>query len=302
MPITEEIVPSESRPTFPNSNGERLFMSDLTLEVWEVDIVQQASTHPQAFGVPFGERRQHQIVRLQTAMTHQVQYSTIANRKLSVIIVPDDSVLGLATVQRLQEWLDGTPEMPGFVQSQLLSLQGAQVVWHPQCVIVMAPANRLTKVCQAVLEGHFYEAELRSLEMNLESNWDQTQGDAPLGFEFNAAAIPRREELSQRFQHVLSMRTRYARLTSHIIVPHVYPPTLASQIGERLRERLRMEERLDLVDGKLEVQEHVYELCSQRTSEFMVARAGHHLEWVIILLLAFQTVLWFVDLLSQTSP
>lgn len=92
---------------------------------------------------------------------------------------------------------------------------------------------------------------------------------------------------------------RFARLVPCVLVPHVHPPTLASQIGERLRERTRMADRLELVEGKLESQEHIYELCSHRTSEFMVARKGHHLEWVIIILLLVQTVLLMLDLLSS---
>jgi hypothetical protein len=56
------------------------------------------------------------------------------------------------------------------------------------------------------------------------------------------------------------------------------------------------------LDGKLGTQENVYELCGQRTSEFMVARTGHHLEWAIIVLLAFQTVMWLIDLSASASP
>ncbi|MBL8854108.1 MAG: hypothetical protein JNK57_09065 [Planctomycetaceae bacterium] len=276
-------------------------VSDLELEIWEVGFVQQAEAHPQAFGRRFGERQQHQIVRTSVATTKQVSRVAISGRSLTLIVVPDDPANGLATVQKLQEWLDNSDPTTA-IRSQLLALQGAQIVWHPQCLVVMVSPNRLETVCQAVLEGYFFESQLRSLESTLEANWDGTLADAPLGFEFNATAISRREELAQRFRDVLNLRTRYARLTSFIIVPHVYPPTLASQIGERLRERLRMEERLDLVDGKLEVQEHVYELCSHRASEFMVARTGHHLEWVIIILLGFQTLMWIVDLLSTTSP
>jgi hypothetical protein len=144
----------------------------------------------------------------------------------------------------------------------------------------------------------FFATELQSLESALDDAWDNTLQDAPLGFEFSNADIPRRSLLGQRFQTVCELRTRYARLMSQIIVPHVYPPTIASQIGERLRERLRMVERMELIDERLSAQESIYDRCSQRCSDFMVARTGHHLEWIIIILLAFQTLLWFVDLLA----
>jgi uncharacterized Rmd1/YagE family protein len=81
----------------------------------------------------------------------------------------------------------------------------------------------------------------------------------------------------------------------------VYPPTLASQVGERLRERLRLQERLEASGGRLEAQERVFELCSQRLTEFSLARRGHTLEWIIIVFLAAQTVLWLLDLLGSAS-
>lgn len=302
MQTTERNADDPIRPRDSEPTNAPTFMSELALEVWEIGFVKQAEPHPQLFGHPFGERHQQQIIRTGFTTTHQISRPALAGRPLTLIVVPDDPTNGLATVQQLQEWLDTFESTATTSRSQLIALQGAQVVWHPQCLIVMVAPNRLPTVCQAVLEGYFYESELRSLETTLEANWDETLADAPLGFEFNSAAISRRQELSQRFQEVLHLRTRYARLTSFIIVPHVYPPTLASQIGERLRERLRMEERLDLVDGKLEVQEHVYELCSHRASEFMVARTGHLLEWAIIILLGFQTLMWIADLLSTTNP
>lgn len=296
----EKTVPI-ARSTSHGSNDDHVIVSELPLEVWEIEFVQQKSLLPNAYGRPFGCQRQQQIVRKKVTTTHKLQRQDIEGTALSLIVVPDDPSLGVATVQQIQEWLERIESEDSFARPQLLALQGAQIVWHPKCVVVMVPSNRLQTVCQAILEGYFYEAELRAIETSLESKWENTMDDAPLGFEFNSAAVSRRSELAERFHEVLKLRTRLARLTSHIVVPHVYPPTLASQIGERLRERLRMEERLELVDGKLEVQEHVYELCSQRTSEFMVARTGHHLEWVIILLLGFQTILWIVDLLSTAT-
>lgn len=302
MQAIENMSGTHDRSGIDGPQNAPSFVSELPLEVWEIRYAKQAEPHTQAWGCPFGERRQQQILRTGSSTTQQLSLEAIAGRSLTLIVVPDDPHHGLSTVQQLQEWLDQSESAAATQRSQLLALQGAQIVWHPKCVVVMVTPHRLTSVCQAVLEGYFFESELRSLETALEANWDNTLADSPLGFEFNTAGIPRREELSQRFQEVLHWRTRFARLTSFVIVPHVYPPTLASQIGERLRERLRMEERMELVGGKLEVQERVYELCSHRSSEFMLARTGHQLEWAIIILLGFQTLMWIADLLSQTSP
>jgi len=226
--------------------------------------------------------------------------------RLQVIAIPQSPCENQDFVQRLQAEFEsrngslahGTRSL---VKSALLTLQGAQILWRPSQMIIFASPERMQSICHAIAEASFYESELRSLETALDAAWDDVQSDSPLAFEFNDRSIHRREELSTRFQAVLSLRTRFARLAPHVLVPHTYPPTLASQIAERLRERTRMPERLELVEGKLETQERIYEMCSQRVSEFMVAKTGHNLEWVIIVLLLAQTVLIVIDYLSSVS-
>jgi hypothetical protein len=274
----------------------------LPIELWQVGFVSDAGPDPLALGQPFGQRKQHQIVRSSLRTTATLEQQDLDSHPLSLIVVPHEPEGGLDALQHLQQWLDNSAVAASSQRTQLLSLQGAHMVWHPRCLAILVPAERVLGVAQAILEAHFYEMELRALETGVEDGWEATLKDAPLGFEFAAEDIPRRPALAARFQEVVQLRTRQTRLASHIIVPHVYPPTLASQIGERFRERLRMEERLELLDSKLSTQEHVYEMCSQRTSDYMVARTGHHLEWAIIILLAFQTLLWLIDLSASASP
>lgn len=190
---------------------------------------------------------------------------------------------------------------PTRTRTVLLTFQGVQILWCPDRVIIDAPADRIERVSHAIIDATTHELTLESLESEVDSHWDDVRSDAPLAFEFNERAVPRREQLSRRFQSLVEARAAYARLVPHIVVPHVHPPTLTSQIGERLRERLRMPERLELLDQKLDAQERVYELCSHRVSEFMVARKGHQLEWVIILLLLMQSALLLVEYLGTTS-
>lgn len=190
---------------------------------------------------------------------------------------------------------------PNGSRNILLTFQGIQILWRPDQVIVDAPSGRNELVSRAILDSTKNELTLEWLESEIDSKWDDVRSDAPLAFEFHEHAVPRREQLSQRFQRLVEARAAYAKLVPQIIVPYVHPPTLTSQIGERLRERLRMPERLELLDQKLAAQERVYELCSHRVSEFMVARKGHQLEWVIILLLLMQSVLLLVEYLAKTS-
>jgi len=221
---------------------------------------------------------------------------------LAVLLVPTGDSDPVDWAQAVRPWFDHTGN-GSLVQTVLLTLQGAQILWCPGRIAVITSTQRMESVCRAIVEAAYYETQLGEIEKSIDSGWDDLESDASIAFEFAERFVGRRETLARRFGAVVAIRTRYARLMPHVLVPHVYPPTLASQIGERFRERTRMAERLDLVAEKLEVHERIYDLCGQRVSEFMVARRGHMLEWVIIILLGAQTLLWFVDYLSPaTTP
>jgi len=249
-----------------------------------------------------GDAAQNKVVLVNRATPTSLHALSEAAGNLVLVTVPATGGDAAEWVHRLQDGFESAPAPPGTpVKSILLTLHGAQILWRPNRLLVLAPPERLPAVCRAIVAASFYEAELRCLEQTIDAGWEHVQADSPLAFEFDNRAIPRRSELSQRFQAVLALRTRFARLAPHVLVPHVHPPTLASQIGERFRERTRMAERLELVDGKLDTQERIYELCSHRASEFMVARTGHNLEWVIIILLLTQTMILLIDFLSSLS-
>ena len=80
--------------------------------------------------------------------------------------------------------------------------------------------------------------------------------------------------------------------------PPVHPPTLASQLCERLRDRTRLAERHEFAVDRAELAERLYEACGQRAAEFGIARRQMGLEWAIVVLLVIQTALLLVDLLA----
>jgi len=122
-----------------------------------------------------------------------------------------------------------------------------------------------------------------------------------MAFEFEASSIPQRKQLRRRFQEVLLLRAKLARLGPHVHCPHLHPPTLASQIGERLRERTRLVHRHEFLTEQVEVFERVYEMCGQKASDFMLARQGHMLEWILIILLFVATLLQVFEILSSAK-
>jgi uncharacterized Rmd1/YagE family protein len=84
--------------------------------------------------------------------------------------------------------------------------------------------------------------------------------------------------------------------------PAPQPPTLAGQLGERLRDRGRVLERLEQAGEQADLLERVYSGCGDRAAEYLTSRRHATLEWVIILLLAVEVVLITVDLLATHTP
>lgn len=284
----------------PTEAPASLFVLPQPVITWRARVTDTPSPTDQVYGRSFGEKRRQHIVRTQPVAQSQLQVGDLVPNQVLVAIFGTTET-ELATMQSLHAWLDSLSSENEQPPAQWVSLPGTQVVFHPQCLVVLTSPDRSDRVCQAALEVLYLAEELRSLEATVDDAWESTLEDAPLGFEFSTVDIARRATLAERFLSVCQLRTRYARMIGQIVVPHVYPPTLASQISERLRERCRLEERLELIDERIAAQESIYERCSQRCSDFMVARTGHHLEWIIIILLAFQTILWIVDLLAANS-
>ncbi|QDV69691.1 hypothetical protein Poly24_34080 [Rosistilla carotiformis] len=184
---------------------------------------------------------------------------------------------------------------------EMMTLQGAQVFWTTGRVAVLAPEDRLDSVCLALIENCWYEAELRDIEQLLGESWPQMEADAPLAFTFDEKSLSKQPQLKKRFQQLVGIRARQSQLGPFIHQPHLHPPTLASQVGERYRERSRMLHRHEFLGEQLEVFERIYDALGQRASDFVQSRTGHILEWIIIVLLLTQLLLWGFELLTSAG-
>lgn len=180
----------------------------------------------------------------------------------------------------------------------VVPLYGTCVVWSPGRCVALAPPDRLPTLRGALVEFADMEAELRGIERRAAASLEHLDGDAALAFEFDAHALPRRPELAARFGEVVSLRRRLVALAPRVTRPAPQPPTLAGQVGERLRERTRVGERLEHAVEQAELMERVYAGCGDRAAEFVVSRRHLALEWVLVLLLATEVLLITVDLLA----
>jgi hypothetical protein len=223
--------------------------------------------------------------------------ATPARGELLVLAVPATGDEDPDLLAETRDWAD--PPTAGAERTgQVLTLQGAQVFWTPARLAVVATPDRLHAARNAAIEVAYYDAELSAIETDLATLWPELEADTPLAFAFAEQSVRLRRQLAARFRRVFTLRARLARIAPFVLAPHAHPPTLATQLNERLRERVRMAHRVESLDTQLEVFERVYEGCGQKASEYMIARTGHTLEWVIIILLLAQTVLVVVELLS----
>lgn len=223
-----------------------------------------------------------------------------ASASLTLLTVPATDPDQPEMIDVVRSWIDADAE-PAESSGLMISLHGAQILWRRRRAAVIAPSERLEAASLAVVEFTFHEGRVRSIEQALANRWPELEADAPLAFDFSAPLARRRHALSERFRESVMLRARHARLLPLVHRPSVYPPTLASQISERLRERSRLVDRLDFCDQQLEVFADVYGMCGERVSEFFLARKGHTLEWVIIVLLAFQTLLLVFEQIATTG-
>ena len=92
---------------------------------------------------------------------------------------------------------------------------------------------------------------------------------------------------------------RHVRIEPHLVDPAATLPPLAAELGEALCEKARIEDRLEAIDGKLEVFEYIYEMVSQRLADCTQHKQGVGVEWLIVALLAAELVLTIVGFVAE---
>jgi len=216
-----------------------------------------------------------------------------------LLLVPLEPPYDQPLPQSASDWVAAEHQAPEGML--MLSVHGASLAWSPHRTAVAAGPERLPAVKLAIIEFCYREMKLRGIERGVAEGRCAEEADARLVFEFDDRALGQRDALSRRYQQTLAMRSQLARLMPFLQRPPLHPPTLASQIGERLRDRTRLADRADWAGGELEVRERIYEACGQRTTDWTIARRQSTVEWLIVLLLAVETLLLAVDLLASVG-
>ncbi|MCA9044241.1 MAG: hypothetical protein KDA69_07975 [Planctomycetaceae bacterium] len=199
------------------------------------------------------------------------------------------------TLQAMQSWVEKHATQPTLV----ITFQGVHIFGTTRRVAFLGHPSRLNSIRQALLEASYFELEQRRIEQWAYATWPNAEQDLPSAFEFSEASLEDKQQIQKRFEALLRIRARLSRISLHVYAPHIYPPTLASQIGERLRERTQLAHRHEVLWEQLEVYNEIYEMCAQRVSDYTLTRSANALEWVIIVLLLIQILFSAFDLLTS---
>jgi hypothetical protein len=197
----------------------------------------------------------------------------------------------------LLKWV-AEPALPGAAPPIVITVHGAQIIWGFGRAAVLAAPDRVEMYFLATVEFCYYENELRKLECETADGWAALQADTPLAHDVSRYDAERFEAIAVRTEQTLGRRIRLARLSPHLSRARTHLSPLANQLTERLREKTSVEERIESLGGQLDVCERILECSSQRISDYKSARQSHILEWVIIVLLATETLLLLISVLS----
>ncbi|MCA9104793.1 MAG: hypothetical protein KDA83_05180 [Planctomycetales bacterium] len=205
-----------------------------------------------------------------------------------------------APFDQAQQWVAAAAK-PDELPVNIMSFHGAHIAWTRRRMAIVSSPEKFASLTATLLEYAYCESELLAVEDTLADSWEQMERDLPVAFEFKDRDLATKRQLAERFQRVMLLGARLAKIGPYAHSPHHHPPTLASQVAERLRERGRMAHRHEAIGDQLEVFEGVYELCGHRASEFTLARGGNTLEWIIIIMLLAQIILTVFDMLTATG-
>jgi hypothetical protein len=204
-------------------------------------------------------------------------------------------------IDKVTAWVvDNQSDEEETIPPVTVPLYGCYVAWSRKRASIVGPSSRLDLLIKSVIDFSQCATRLIDLEGKCDALLKSLDGDAKHAFEFEENSS-HRSQLANRFHESVVIRTGLAILTPTIHAPPVYPPTIASQLSERLRDRTRLADRHEFAVDRAEILGQFYEACGQRVTESGIARRQMGLEWAIVILLILQTAILVIDILSASG-
>lgn len=176
------------------------------------------------------------------------------------------------------------------------AINGCRVLWRPGQVMVEGPEASHEVLVRALVDFAFFERQLRMLEGEIERDWATAEADVSLIHQVGPRDVRRWGHVNEMTQRVTVRRMRYVRLARDLTRMSAEQSGIARQVVPALMARVGIEDRLELVDDQLEVQEDVYELANDRLSEYRYFRVEAVIEAGVAVLLLIEVVVMFRDL------
>lgn len=187
-------------------------------------------------------------------------------------------------------------------QAIFVKYRGVELTWRPGHATLQCEPVQTEALLQALAEFAHYEGELRRIEAEIAAGWNDLEHDKALAFEVKAADLSRSDEVGARMKQAFGRRIRYARIEPHLYEADAALSAAGQKLGAELREKARIESRLEAVDAQLEVYEHIYEMSGQRLGEYRAAHEEHNLEWIIIVLLGAELLALLAQMVWKYRP
>jgi hypothetical protein len=176
------------------------------------------------------------------------------------------------------------------------TVDGGWVLYSPGRVVICAPQTTAHDLEAGLTDVQFHDLQLRKLEHEIAADWDKAQAHIPLA---HRTDLKRAGELATMSQNTLSRRMRCARIERGLLAPLLPTADGARKLGEKLREQLEIEDRLETLDGQIEVYEDLYELANQRLSDYSSFFREMIVEILIVVLLAMEVGMALVNYFSD---
>jgi hypothetical protein len=168
------------------------------------------------------------------------------------------------------------------------NIDGGWVLYRPGRAVICAAEPAVRDLRVALADVQFHDWQLRKLEAEVAKDWDTAQSHIPLTHQAN---LKRSGTIKALTQDTLSRRMRCARIERPLLTPTTPMSEPARKLAYKLRDALDIEDRLDTLDGQIEVYEDLCELANQRQSDYSHFLREFIVEILIVVLLMAEVVL-----------
>lgn len=221
-----------------------------------------------------------------------------SGESLDLLVVPleagADHGAGSDMTGLLRDWVSA-----GAALAVVVPLYDCLVAWAPGRAAIVGPAEHLGSLDTAIVTFAGQDASLRDAERQGAAILDAIDADVAASTEPENCSRSQQRGLAMRYHDAVGIARRLSLLSLAIHTPPIHPPTLASQLGERLRDRARLIERHAMATERADLAERVSDASRQRALDISVGRQQIGLEWAIVVLLIVQTTMIVVDMLAR---